>query len=67
MEMSILSSHREVPPPGLAGGAPGRCGKNSILSQNRPPISLEGCDHRELAVGDIIQIETPGGGGFGKD
>ncbi|MEE8258967.1 MAG: hydantoinase B/oxoprolinase family protein, partial [Sphingomonadales bacterium] len=67
MEMSILSSHRNVPPPGLAGGKPGAPGVNRIIRQDGTLLSLEGCDHRDLKAGDIIQIETPGGGGFGKE
>ena len=67
MEMSILSSHRNISPPGLAGGKPGAQGVNRIIRQDGTLLSLEGCDHRDLKAGDIIQIETPGGGGFGKE
>ncbi|MCH8347214.1 MAG: hydantoinase B/oxoprolinase family protein [Proteobacteria bacterium] len=67
MEMSILSSHRELPPPGLAGGAPGQCGENTILRHKGTRNSLKGCDHTDLKAGDIIEIRTPGGGGYGKE
>ncbi|MCH8323239.1 MAG: hydantoinase B/oxoprolinase family protein, partial [Proteobacteria bacterium] len=67
MEMSILSSHRQVPPPGLNGGAPGRCGENTIIRQNGTRHTLKGCDHTDLKAGDIIEIRTPGGGGYGKE
>ncbi|MHA1544763.1 MAG: hydantoinase B/oxoprolinase family protein, partial [Alphaproteobacteria bacterium] len=67
MEVSILSSHREIPPPGLQGGGPGKTGKNSIDHGNRTSNFLKGCDHAKIKPGDVIHIETPGGGGFGKD
>jgi len=66
MEISILSSHREVPPPGLAGGEPGKCGENLIIRQNGTPIKLKGCGRADLKAGDTIEIQTPGGGGFGE-
>lgn len=31
MTASILSNNRMVPPFGMAGGAPGRCGRNYIV------------------------------------
>lgn len=67
MEVSFLSSHREVPPPGLNSGAPGLVGKNSIDRQNGTRTNLKGCDNMKIKAGDTIHIETPGGGGFGKD
>lgn len=67
MGVSILSSHREIPPPSLEGGEPGQCGKNSIDLGNGTSNSLKGCDHAKIKAGDTIHIETPGGGGFGKE
>ena len=63
--VSILSDRREVAPPGLAGGGPGACGANRVERADGRVEELGSCDSRELAAGDEIVIETPGGGGFG--
>ncbi|HXV73919.1 MAG TPA: hydantoinase B/oxoprolinase family protein, partial [Sphingomonadales bacterium] len=65
MDMAILSGHRKIPPPGLAGGAAGRRGKNVILRRNGESERLLGAAAAKLEAGDVIVIETPGGGGFG--
>ncbi|MCH8863115.1 MAG: hydantoinase B/oxoprolinase family protein, partial [Proteobacteria bacterium] len=65
MDAAILSSHREIPPPGLAGGAPGAVGKNSIERADGSVEALQGADSVALKAGDAILIETPGGGGYG--
>ena len=36
------------------------------LSKDGARESMKSCDEREVAAGDAIEIETPGGGGFGK-
>jgi 5-oxoprolinase (ATP-hydrolysing) len=66
MEASILADRRIVPPFGLAGGAPGRTGRNYVERADGR-IEEFGATH-SLAVepGDVFVIETPGGGGFGK-
>jgi 5-oxoprolinase (ATP-hydrolysing) len=64
--VSLLSDRRSVPPPGLSGGEPGACGANRVERADGSVEELGGCDTRELAAGDAIVIETPGGGGFGK-
>ena len=65
MDAAILSSHREIPPPGLAGGAAGAVGRNSIERKDGSVEALEGADAAALKAGDAILIETPGGGGYG--
>ncbi|MDR3499475.1 MAG: hydantoinase B/oxoprolinase family protein [Parvibaculum sp.] len=65
MSVSILSTHRIVPPFGLAGGGAGALGKNSIRRADGRIENLAGSDQSELEPGDTIIIETPGGGGFG--
>jgi len=66
MTVSILSNRRQVPPFGLDGGQPGTCGRNHILRADGTEEPLGPTDRRDLAPGDQIVIETPGGGGFGK-
>lgn len=66
VECSILSDHRRVAPYGLAGGEPGRLGRNWINRKTGTMEPLKGCDHRVLVHGDSITIQTPTGGGFGQ-
>ena len=66
MTVSILSTHRIVPPFGLEGGTPGTCGANFIRYTDGRIEELAGSDQVEAAAGDTIIIETPGGGGFGR-
>ncbi len=65
MTASILSGHRVLPPYGMAGGEPGSLGRNSVERSDGRVEILGGSDRAELAAGDAIVIETPGGGGYG--
>ena len=65
MTASILSSHRKIPPYGMAGGQPGKTGRNHIERADGTIVELLGFDREELNAGDVFVIETPGGGGFG--
>ena len=58
--MSLLADRRKRGPYGLYGGADGARGVNNI---NGEPIAAKGS--HELKAGDLIRIETPGGGGWG--
>jgi N-methylhydantoinase B len=58
--LSILSERRRRAPQGGAGGLPGAAGRNLVNGRELPPkASLE------LVPGDVVTIETPGGGGWG--
>ncbi|THB70582.1 MAG: hydantoinase B/oxoprolinase family protein [Desulfovibrio sp.] len=63
-EVTVLSERRKTPPPGLAGGEPGKPGKN-LLCQGGQWRTLPGKFHESVLPGDVLRIETPGGGGFG--
>ncbi|MFH8384651.1 hydantoinase B/oxoprolinase family protein [Kitasatospora sp. NPDC018058] len=65
MTVSLLSSHRRVPPYGLDGGSPGELGANRILRADGTVEDLPGCGSAEVAAGDALEIRTPGGGGYG--
>ena len=65
MSAGILSSHRSIPPFGINGGKPGKPGVNKLIRNNGEVEILHGCAELEVQTGDAIQIETPGGGGFG--
>ena len=66
MTASILSGHREIPPYGMAGGDPGKIGHNYVLRTDGSTVELRGTDSTEVEANDIMVIETPGGGGYGK-
>ena len=66
MTVTILSSHRKTDPYGLFGGLPGKKGCNYAILNQGKVMSLDGNSEIQLAAGDVIIIETPGGGGFGS-
>jgi 5-oxoprolinase (ATP-hydrolysing) len=66
MQAAILSNRRRHAPFGLAGGEPGKPGRNTVLRADGAQQTLEFADQTELAAGDVVVIETPGGGGFGQ-
>ncbi len=66
MTVAVLSGHRVVPPPGLAGGAAGGLGRTRILRADGTVEELASADKREMKAGDTYWLETPGGGGYGK-
>jgi N-methylhydantoinase B len=61
MEATLLTERRRHGPAGSAGGADGAAGANLL---NSMPLSSK--TSLRLAEGDILRIETPGGGGWGK-
>jgi 5-oxoprolinase (ATP-hydrolysing) len=65
MEVMILSGHRVVPPYGLAGGEPGKVGRNWVERTDGSIDVMTGTDKRVVHMGDIFVLETPGGGGYG--
>ena len=66
MTVAVLSNHRRVAPFGLAGGEPGATGVNSLLRASGTAKVLPACAAERVVPGDVIRIETPGGGGFGE-
>ena len=65
MTASILSNGRIVAPFGVAGGLPGAVGINRVVRAGGSIESLAHIGQVEMAPGDIFEIHTPGGGGFG--
>jgi len=63
---AILSSHRSVPPFGIAGGEPGALGRNWVERADGTRTELSGTDSTEMNAGDVFVVETPAGGGYGK-
>jgi 5-oxoprolinase (ATP-hydrolysing) len=65
MTAHMLSNHRRIAPFGLEGGAPGAPGRNTISRGGGRSETLAATFGLAVEPGDEIQIETPGGGGFG--
>ncbi|MDE2957175.1 MAG: hydantoinase B/oxoprolinase family protein [Bacteroidota bacterium] len=62
--VTMLSERRRYAPWGLAGGAPGRKGRNMLIDALGKETELPGKFTRHLQTGDRLRIETPGGGGY---
>jgi N-methylhydantoinase B len=65
-QVGLLSDRRAIAPYGLAGGGPGAKGKNELISRGRRKRLASKCGFYAKA-GDIVRIESPGGGGWGKE
>ncbi len=66
MDCAVLSSHRQIAPPGVDGGQPGRLGKAEVRRSSGTVEQLRSCDQTVLESGEAIIITTPTGGGYGK-
>jgi 5-oxoprolinase (ATP-hydrolysing) len=67
LDVSILSQRRGLYPPyGISGGEPGALGSNTIHRADGSEETLPNQVQLLARPGDILVIETPGGGGFGK-
>lgn len=65
MTVSTLTSHRRVAPYGMFGGEPGALGVNRVLRTDGTVTGMAGCDSVDVQPGDVLLVETPGGGGYG--
>lgn len=63
-EVTLLTERREFHPYGLQGGNSGQKGRNVLIRDDKEQ-TLAGKVTFSANRGDVIQIETPGGGGFG--
>jgi N-methylhydantoinase B len=59
--LSLLTDRRRHGPRGVDGGEPGRVGRNLLGGEELPPKVS-----REMKEGDVVTVETPGGGGYGR-
>lgn len=69
LRVSLLTERRGLYPPfGLNGGESGALGKNMLTATGLPvrsPENLGGKASFEVQTGEVLTIETPGGGGYG--
>jgi N-methylhydantoinase B len=62
--LTTIFERRITPPYGLCGGADGQCFKVTLIRGDDRTV-LPGYHNRLLRSGDIVLVETAGGGGFG--
>jgi N-methylhydantoinase B len=58
--LSVLAERRRNSPPGRSGGEDGARGRTLVNGEELPPKLT-----RQLHAGDVVRVETPGGGGHG--
>lgn len=66
MTASILSNGRTSGAFGMAGGMAGAVGLNRVVRAGGRLEELKHIGQAEMQEGDVFEIHTPGGGGFGK-
>lgn len=64
-DVTLLTERRSLPPYGLQGGAPGKCGENRLYHEGEEKL-LPGKVHFRALPGDRLSIASPGGGGWGE-
>ncbi|CAM8970857.1 unnamed protein product [Rhodiola kirilowii] len=64
--VSILSERRVHAPRGMKGGQGGARGANYLIKKDKRKVYLGGKNTVEVQAGEILQILTPGGGGWGS-
>ncbi len=65
MTANILSNGRRHGAFGMAGGQPGQVGVNRVVRGNGLVEELDHIGQAEMKPGDVFEIHTPGGGGYG--
>ena len=60
-EVSLVTERRGRAPQGARGGEPGAPGRNLVNGAELPAKVT-----RSLEAGDVVRVETPGGGGHGR-
>jgi N-methylhydantoinase B len=59
--LSLVGERRAHAPQGAQGGSEGLSGRN-LLNGDELPAKVT----RALSAGDLVRVETPGGGGYGR-
>ncbi|RZC61640.1 hypothetical protein C5167_023383 [Papaver somniferum] len=66
MVVSVLSERRVHAPRGLNGGEDGARGANYLITEDKRRVYLGGKNTVMVQAGEILQLLTPGGGGWGS-
>ena len=65
-QVTVLSDRRDFPPYGLNGGQPGKTGVNLVIRKDGTEETLPSKFTTWVESGDIVSIQSPGGGGWGS-
>jgi N-methylhydantoinase B/oxoprolinase/acetone carboxylase alpha subunit len=64
--VSLITERRTSRPWGLEGGGPGAAGENRVLRRRSSEVEiLPDKVTFDARAGDVVQVRTPGGGGYG--
>ena len=66
LQAALLSTRREYAPRGIGGGGDALPGCSRLIEAGGAVRELPGCFSITVQPGDAVEIETPGGGGFGS-
>jgi 5-oxoprolinase (ATP-hydrolysing) len=66
MKTTLFSQHRNEGPYGMKDGEAGLPGNQYHIGRNGRKTILKGISSKQVLPGEMIVIETPGGGGYGK-
>ncbi|HVI50448.1 MAG TPA: hydantoinase B/oxoprolinase family protein [Candidatus Sulfotelmatobacter sp.] len=66
LSAAIVSNRRRLRPFGIAGGLDGQAGRNAVRRADGRVEELDHIAETRMEAGDVFLVETPGGGGFGK-
>ncbi len=66
MSVTSMFERRVIPPYGLQGGDPGAPFKVTIVESSGRSYELPGKANIRLGIGDLVIVESCGGGGYGK-
>ena len=61
-QMCVIRKHGAF---GMAGGQPGQVGQNVVVRADGRVEALGHIGQADMLPGDVFEIHTPGGGGFG--
>jgi len=68
MQVSMLANRRSTRPFGLAGGGEGAAGITRLWPAGaRQAVEWPACASFAVEAGDVVEVLTPGGGGYGSD
>ncbi|MBA7646158.1 hypothetical protein ES703_53920 [subsurface metagenome] len=64
-QVTIISERRKFSPYGLQKGKSGKRGKNTLFTKGKKVPLKSKCNFK-VQPGDLLRVETPGGGGYGQ-
>ena len=63
-QATLLADRHTLRPPGAQGGEPGTCGRHTLTRDGTETV-IAAKTSLPLEPGDVLTIQTPGGGGYG--